>query len=245
MAIHSGDVFYYWVSGTADSGTITSTTGTDYTWVNWCDESGTASADDTWRQWNNTTVTYTTDTPDGVWRIWNSDDKTVPYVVEPEVANPKVRNFKKFTSPKYTREELRARAAQERIKKEWFEYQKEEQEKAKEIAELTARELLKDLITVEQFEYYKETGHLVVNGRKYDYVIEKGRGVFRVDKDKVHDLCIHLKKRYSFPATDNVIGLLLALQNNEKKFLKTANDHGEVSNIDRKKKVLDMVKRVA
>jgi hypothetical protein len=235
MATGSQDVFYYWVTDTT-SGSSTSTTANDYVWLNWNNYSGTTSGvDHVWDSWNSTTVTYTTGGSDYVWQVWNDEYTPPAKKVPDEVWRP----------VELTTEQKRARDAQTRIRNEWYEVKRKEQEEAKALAELTAQDLLKDLITVEQFEYYKETGHLVVNGRKYDYVIEKGRGVFKVDKDKVRDLCIHLKNRYSFPDTDNVIGLLLALRTNEKKFLKTANDHGEINDVEKKNKVIELVKKVA
>ena len=74
---------------------------------------------------------------------------------------------------------------------------------------------------------YKETGRVFVRGKEYDYIIPKGDGfITKIGKDKVYDMCVHLEKRSSMPATDNVVAMKLFLENNEKEALRLANIHG-------------------
>lgn len=219
----------------------------DVVWCTWTDataSSTTASytTHDVWENWNTSgtdyTYTYSSDTSaDTAWGIWVS-------------SNPKVIDYSYYRAeeirlPEKTVEQKRAERVQHDINKLWGDIRIMEEHRRKEQAELTAQSLLEDLISKEDLEYYRETGRLLVKGRKYDYVIFKDAGVYRVDKDKIHDLCIHLKKQYGFPKTDNVISLKLLIEANEKEFLKTANNHGEVKTENTIEKVLEVAKRAA
>lgn len=213
----------------------------DYsTWYYWTstDASTTASTttptSDTWYQW--TTDTTSTASGNIVWNSWNK----VEY--KPQEARPYISPI--VTSPKLSSEVKRARAAQRRINDVWRDIKIQEEKERKQLAELTAQALLEDLISDEELAYYKEHKMLVVKGREFDYVINKGAGVHKVEKDKVISLCIHLKEQYKYPETDNVIGLMLMLKANEREFLKTANSHGEVKQSVRDR-VLELVERAA
>lgn len=212
----SGDVYYYWVN--ADTGT--STTCTDNT---------------IWRTWtSDSTGDYTGSTYDYTWSNWIN-----PTIIHK--VNPIIEKAPLVITPKRTSEQERARSAQAEINRIRIEELKEQKRQA----ELTAQELLEDLIGEEELARYKETNRLVVRGRKSDYVIDKTRGVWKVDKDKVVDLCIHLKRRYKYPETDNVISLKLLIEANESEFLRTANIHGEIGNMVTKERILELVKRAA
>jgi hypothetical protein len=162
-----------------------------------------------------------------------------------EVKESEVRWVHKFTSPKKSVERLRAEKAQREIGTIWRSMLMVEDKERKLLAELTAQQLLEDIISEEELAHYKETGRLVVKGRKFDYVVTKDVGVYKVDKDKVKDLCIHLKNRYKYPQTDNVIGLKLMIESDESLFLKTANDNGELRNELTKKRILELVGKAA
>jgi hypothetical protein len=140
---------------------------------------------------------------------------------------------------------MRAREAQRKIDNAWRDIRIKEEEERKKKAELTAQELLEDLISKEQLEYYKETGRLLVRGRKHDYVVKRAGGVYKVEKDKVVDLCIHLREQFKYPVTDNVIALKLFIESDENSFLKTANSHGEVRKVEVLDWVKELVKRAA
>lgn len=101
-----------------------------------------------------------------------------------------------------------------------------EQVKRQTAAEEVALELLETLIGRKEREVYQRTGRLMVKGKEADYIIDKNRGVWRVEKNKVVDLCIHLKERYKYPDTDNVIAVALNLLDDEKNFNELANRHG-------------------
>ena len=87
-----------------------------------------------------------------------------------------------------------------------------ELEKKKQAAEEKAQQLLMDLIGPEQLDVYKQTGRLFVKGNKHDYVLTKGGLVTKIDKSSVVDMCVHLAERCSYPETDNIVGLKLAIE---------------------------------
>jgi hypothetical protein len=219
----SDNIFYHWVRDSADNGT-TNTADTTI-WHNWHNGGGTA----------DTTTTYTNIiyTNSAVWRSWHSSAPRHTVVLEHSYM-PVI--------PKRSQEEERAIKTQRKINRLWSDIRIMEEHRRKELAELNALNLLEDLISDPvTLDHYKETNNLIVKGQQFDYVIQKGRGVYRVEKEKVVDLCIHLKQRSKFPATDNVVSLKLMIEGNEKLFLKTANNHGEIHSEHTKNKVLEMV----
>ena len=199
------DVWCYWVSGTHDS-TDCSTTGG--AWNNW------ASGTDTG------TTTSDADVYTGTaWSSWTGD---VVYECE-DGRVIGLRNHE-VKLPKKSTEQLRAEKAQREINRIWNELLVKEQHEEKRLAEVTAQELLQEIVTDRELALYKEHGELLVHGRKHDYIIRKQGGVIRVAKDKkVHSLCIHLRNQYKYPRTDNVIALKLAIDTDERKFNKDAN----------------------
>lgn len=99
----------------------------------------------------------------------------------------------------------------------------------REEAEARAQELLGSLIGKSELEVYKETGHLFIRGRKYNYIVPRGDGfIKKIGDGKVEDMCVHLARRDSMPKTDNVVAMKLFLENNEKEALKMANIHRSV-----------------
>jgi hypothetical protein len=94
-------------------------------------------------------------------------------------------------------------------------------------AEVKAKKLLGSLIGEDELAVYDETKRLFVRGEKYDYIVPADGFIKQIRKDKVIDLCVHLKDRERMPATDNVIALKLMLEHEEEKVLDMANKHGE------------------
>ena len=83
--------------------------------------------------------------------------------------------------------------------------------------------MLGELIGEEQLAVYKNTGRLLVAGKKHDYLVHKTGGVQRVEKGKIVDLCVHVQEKILLPPTDNVIGLAMHIKADEKDFNKVAN----------------------
>jgi hypothetical protein len=91
-------------------------------------------------------------------------------------------------------------------------------------AEGKANVLLAELIGRKDHEIYLKTGRLFVKGNLNDYIMHKDGLMQRVEKDKIVDMCVHLKNMNSFPKTDNVIAMMLSVQHNEANVLELAND---------------------
>jgi hypothetical protein len=112
---------------------------------------------------------------------------------------------------------------------------------AREMAELTAQELLKDLISEDEMEVYLKTGRVLVKGHKHDYILTKGyqADVVKVEKGKVIDLknhkskvkgvsyCVHPVDQNKIPDTDKVIAMKIALESEEESIMKRANARGD------------------
>ena len=96
-------------------------------------------------------------------------------------------------------------------------------EEAKEKAEQKARDLLGLLIGKDELDIYIKTGRLYVRAQNNDYIVKRGGGIIRIEKDKVTDICVHLKNQYKFPVTDNVIALKTMLEADEQNVLKIGN----------------------
>ncbi len=193
----------------------------------------------TWSSWNNSDDTsYTTDSVDSntydfpqmVWGQWmeherESGQQAAYLLNESGIEEVRRENARReaqyeqqraqYDSPEAVAE--RERAAQERLNKQ------AEENKKKEQAEEVAQVLLGELIGEEQLEIYKETGRIVVNGRKHSYLIAKSGGVKRVERGKLVDLCVHVQQKILLPPTDNVIGLAMHIKADEKDFNKIAN----------------------
>ena len=197
--------------------TTTLSSTCDTTWSLWnysySDTNTTSSTaiNDTWYLWNNTGTCNVTD--GGTYTISNEDSWTV-WVSQEEIE----------------KDRKRMERAQHRIQAERAFpgglTNREKTDLKQKKAEDKAKQLLLDLIGEEELKVYEETGRLFVKGNKYDYVVRRHGGVERIEKDKITDLCVHLKNSYSYPKTDNVIALKLAIEDDEDNVLKLANTHG-------------------
>lgn len=105
------------------------------------------------------------------------------------------------------------------------EYQKIQENRKK--AEQKAQKLLGELIGEDELAVYEETKRLFVKGKKCDYIVPADGFVKAITKDKVIDLCIHLKEKDKMPHTDNVIALKMMIEADEDKVWNMANKHGE------------------
>jgi len=120
-----------------------------------------------------------------------------------------------------SREQIRAREAQQRINRTWDKMEKSE-------AEQTAEVLLGELIGEDQLEVYHKTGRVIVKGKKQDYLLRKGFIPRILKKNSVQDICIHLRDRHLVPKTDQVITDLLGFRYAEGYMLDKGNLHTEV-----------------
>jgi hypothetical protein len=154
---------------------------TSSTWTNWTYDSGTSTSGGNivWGTWTSTAYTSsstTTGTTAGnyTWLTWATQEE------------PK----------RESREQRRAREAQARIDEQDRIDRAKAVEDARKQAELTAQELLKDLITEDEMEVYLKTGRVLVKGNKHDYILTKGyqADVIKIEKGKVIDLKSHNKK---------------------------------------------------
>jgi len=198
------------------SGTCTASSGT--VWVTWTsDNSGTTStaADGTWKYWTSQETIYGTVTISGenVWTSWE-------------------------TQAAETREQKRARLAQDAINAEKI----KDVEANRKAAELTAQELLKDLISEDEMKTYLKTGRIIVRGNKHDYILAKGyqAKVVKVPKGKIVDLssyrgkvdgvdyCVHPIDQHKLPDTDKIIAMKVALESEEDRIMKMANSRGNI-----------------
>lgn len=169
-----------------------------------------------WDGWTSTSTTSST--TDNVWYLWTSatDTSTTASI---NYLNYTWNSWNERVTDKHDdRERRRARMAQALIE------QKDREQQAKD-AEVTATELLGELIGEEQAAVYKETGRLFVKGRRHDYMLYKDGRVRRIEKNRIVDLCIHHKYTGErLPATDKVIGMKLAIEADQKGFDREAND---------------------
>jgi glucan-binding YG repeat protein len=253
-------------SGNGAGATVASSTyyfDAESTWSNWCD--GTATPTTTtdacataWYEWNRnyetcgTTVKFKIDDTI-VWEKWVSDETVVEFGDVGTVFK-NVMDLARVDTPKFKRrstEKKRAISAQAKINHLWRKVLLEEEEQEKAEAELTAQQLLLDLITEAEFKRYQETGQLFVKGERYDYALKKGGGVIRLHKNKVVDfakkkkasgksICVHPKRNYKFPPTDNVITLKMWIENEEKEFLRIGNLSSGLSHINDFDKVVGL-----
>jgi len=189
-------------------------------WVEWCaQDSGTSTAtttcayDAVWPTWvSETQTTYAASGTSTAWYQWNKEDFEDHAKDE---YNYKVRST--WVVAKETREAKKRREEEAKKILAW--------KKKKEAAEKVALELLEEFIGHKERLIYEETGRLLVRGKKADYILSKENGVSRVEKDKVVDLCIHLRDRHSYPETDNVIALALKVKDDEEGFNEMANEY--------------------
>jgi hypothetical protein len=198
------DAWPYWCTGTDTTSFTTSSTSNDWTWREWC---------------TSTTATTTGyNAADTAWVIWCEER---PVEIRPITITVRQRQ------EQYS-EETRLRFEEARRMREEARKKAEALRKKRKKAENAALELMQELIGPEQRKIYEETGKVLIRGEKADYLLNRGGAVKRIEKDKVVDLCIHLKGGSKYPETDNVIALMLAVGANEEGFNRMANEHGAI-----------------
>lgn len=203
----------------------TSSASNDPVWIYWNSDSCTVEphvtctggsmtiTDGIWDGWNTATSTSaTTTTSNDTWTVWVEDDTT---------ARGAVRVEHDREDPTPNQEDIEAA----RLNREEDENRYKELKAKKEAAEQKAKDLLLDLIGEEQLKVYEETGKLLVHGRQFDYIVQKSGFVKKIEKEKILDLCVHLKEKHAFPETDNVISMKLMLEEREEEVLRLANVH--------------------
>jgi hypothetical protein len=255
------------------------TTGYDYTWQSWSSKSTTSYSTASSTVWDTWTSDSTASSSDHIWYDWSVDYQTSSkrvrviqgegtnaqvvwsaWIDDVEVSGSKlqlrdtirerldkgIREYRTFST-----EYIRAQSAQAAIRIEWAKLIAEETKQEKEEAELTAQQLLLDIVGKDELQRYKDTKRLFVKGKRFDYVLEKGKGVHRIEKNKVVDfvekkeaegqfICIHPKKSFNYPDTDNVIALKLSIENDEDEFLRIGNLHKGTTPIPDFDKVVGM-----
>jgi hypothetical protein len=190
-----------------------------------------------WREWNEEYVLKTstfafsaTDTNTRIWREWcdGTDSSATTSYVNDHVWKIWIKDYELNDEQIKEQSKIRAeREERERIEREERSKRIAESNRKRQQAEISAKELLKDLIGEEQLKIYEETGRLYVRGKKFDYIVPKDGTIKQIQKDKVVDLCVHLREHMKYPPTDNVIALKLSLEADEDSILKMANNHGE------------------
>ena len=203
---------YEWKSWNT-GGTSSSTYNSDsnYVWNSWvtCNpttDTAISSNDTTWSYWVTDNSTSSCATTDITWSSWIGQSELYDYGIIRESKKERRRRIKRERREKFESEK-RVRLLKEK----------------KEKAENVALSLLGELIGNRELKIYKETGRLFVKGNNFDYLLHKQGKVQRYEKDKIVDLCIHFKQKYSYPETDNVIGLKLLAEENDKKFNELSN----------------------
>ena len=222
----------YWNSASGTSTnytTYTNDTITGAVWSHWNNPSTTCTAsstsyDDnqtgTWYYWMNGTPNSNGSAGEEAWIRWTTTK--VEVAIEPRQIVPKLS--------KQERRRIKAKNARDRAVLQKAKKRALRRKGREAMAEVTAQELLGELIGDEQLKVYRETGRLLVKGRNFDYLIQKGGKTKRLKKNKVIDLCVHINNPYDdnnrvqmLPQTDRVIGLALAAKLDESKFNETAN----------------------
>ena len=210
-------------------------TATDYAWTDWTVPSGTTTA---WA--NRTADTGTATSSITAWVTWTtrSGDEASIKAVDIQVTDGW---YAWSTAVEESQEQKRARQAQAEINRIEAQRVRDEAEDVKKQAELTAQELLKDLISEDEMESYLKTGMVLIKGKKNDYILTKGMqaGVIRIDKDKVVSLkdyrkkikgtsfCVRPENQYILPETDKIVAMKVALEAEEDNIMKMANRIGE------------------
>ena len=200
--------------------------GTSSTWDTWNGQTeALTNTNETWNYWCDTTnlaITSEVDTSNYVWSTWVTVDDCGTTQIESCDVIPHVLGSygEVFTETKKERKVRQKREKKERLESERrIRLLNEKKEKA----ESLALSLLGELIGDKELKIYKETGRILVKGNNFDYLLHKHGKVQRYEKDKIVDLCIHFKSKYSYPETDNVIGLKLLAEENDKHFNELAN----------------------
>lgn len=189
----------------------------------------------TWSTWTNTSST-------SAWYYWTITDGTASSSSTIDLEYTITDTWVTWSgAQEETREQRRAREAQARIEEQDRIDKAKAVEEARKQAELTAQELLKDLISEDEMEVYLKTGKILVKGRKHDYILTKGyqADVIKIDKGKVIELknhkgkvkgisyCVHPVDQHKIPDTDKVIAMKIALESEEESIMKRANARGD------------------
>lgn len=178
--------------------TLIGTTSTATIWEGWNSSTTNHTSDTVWYEWNSPIIACGTITMSDCWIYWCNGTGTV------QVGGAGAADF----AEQYKNQaELRKQQDAERA-----------------AADEKALELLKDLITDDEFAVYQNTGRLLVKGRKHNYLIQRYSGkIVRCEKDKVADLCMHLENYHAYSKHDNVIAMKLYLEGKEEQFNREAN----------------------
>jgi len=199
-------------------------------WVYWIEDgttstSYTTSSSATWGYWNGgdgTSSTSGTVTAEECWGYWAS----VTYVSggDVTVGEPR-RETEEEKEARLERE--RQRAEEDRLRAEQAHREFAEAQRKKAEAEVTAQELLEQLLTPEEFALYREHGRVLVKGKSADYLLSKTTGhIRRIEKGKVEDLCLHIRDKTEYAPSDNVIGMKLYIEAKEREFNQRAKNWG-------------------
>jgi len=169
----------------------------------------------TWYEGTSTTTSY--QTTDNGYVIYTP---TVIYYSPQSTDNTYVWSYEVVEAPKISEAERKKRLdeAEEERKRRLAEYERMEKERQK--AEERAVDCLLDVLGQEQTEIYKRTGNLLVKGERFDWLFNKEGKVYRCEKDKVVQLCLHSEEKSKQPLTDNVITLALHAKFAEKEMEK-------------------------
>lgn len=215
---------YVWSSWSSEMYTSTASTTTDTMYTDDYDSGTCSSTNSFWRK--SVQIVYATRGGE-ISQTNDAEGTTDGYIYADAVWSSWVSVYDSDTN-EYREETAEDRAERQAEVDRRMREQEERQlklSKSKAEAEDTAKVLLLDLIGRKELDVYEETGRLFVKGRKHDYIIQKGQLLQVLEKDKVTDMCIHLKNNYKYPPTDNVIALLLALINEEDMVLNLGNLH--------------------
>jgi hypothetical protein len=209
-------------------------------WTTTCDSGTASSSIIAWSNWTTTYQTCTSTADSIVWKKWAGASPNNTYVDEASTTYYWQEWTGEVEALKESREQRRAREAQAEIDRIESQRKIDEFNEAKKNAELTAQELLKDLISDDEMDVYLKTGRVLVKGKKHDYLLVKGWqvDVIKLEKGKVIDLkgykgkvkgesyCVHPVDQGKLPETDKVIAMKIALEAEEESIMNRANARG-------------------
>lgn len=236
-----GDVWYSWIGATGD---IIRTPVHD-PWTIWDNAATSAATDTTWHRWDEQSAIdnrrYTQQyamQQEHAMRQASRQQRSLRHQaqynqqyqqMQQEYIKPG-KPYIFYEEPEVDFITAHYRKMQTKINMAWRDHLAEQLKLEKEAAENTAKALLLDLTSQKEFDLYEKTGKLLVKGRKHSYILCKNGIVTTILNEKkkaVKGMCVHLNytDKNKCPATDNVIALKFHIEQEEKKFLKTANHH--------------------
>jgi hypothetical protein len=219
-----------WASGNSCAAnghdTAYSTTTTDASWRGWNDgTSGTSAI--VWGYWHNVSASVTVDANSSYYDVfpyWVRDAhvyvqeqlKTVVFDCNADglLIHTAHRRAKRYEAIKRRRAE---KVRRKKIARVAMEAQRKRE------ADKKARQLLEDVLGLEQYRVYRETGRILVHGQKHDWIVHSSGMVQRFEKHKVIDLCVRLKDPWKYPKDDNIVALALTAKLNEDLLVEKAN----------------------